>query len=125
MKISEFINFVIDLMNEEYSEFFINTNAKDFFLRVGCYDLVKIVKHYYPNSKIMIHINNENCAIEYKGEVYNASGIVNKDNYKKASSDDISYLETYFNPDIEVYNQKSIPENLIYEIDKCNILKKT
>ena len=71
----------------------------------------------------MIHKNNDNCAIAYDNQVYTANGIVNKDDYKKASLEDISYLETYFNPDVEVYNQKSVSENIIYEIAKCNILK--
>ena len=116
--IDKFIEFIIDLANED--EVFIGTtfNAKMYFMSGGCYELYKIVKYYYPNAECLISKENNHCAILYKDKIYDATGIrTDVDNFKITNSDDIEYMDNYFGLHI---NTLEAP-NLIKKIDNCNI----
>ena len=119
--IDKFIEFVIDLANED--EIFIGTkfNAKMYFINGGCYELYKIVKHYYPNTKCVITKTNDHCAILYENKIYDAKGVrTDVENFKIANINDIEYMDNYFGLHI---NTLEAP-NLIKELNDCNIEKR-
>ena len=118
MSISKFIEFIIDLTNED--DIFLGTdfNAKIYFLNGGCYELYKIVKHYFHSAKCVIAKTNDHCAILYKDKIYDATGIrQDVENFKIANSNDIEYMDNYFGLHLNTLEAS----NLIKKIDNCNI----
>ena len=96
-KMEKFIDFVIDLVEED--EFFYNTglDAKNYFLNGGCYELYKIINHYFPTTKCMVIENCCHCAIGYKNNIYDATGkLENKDEFRLANEVDKKYMEDNF-----------------------------
>ena len=123
MNFEQFIEFVIDLAQEELYEKF-DGNARAYFLGGGCYELVKIIKNYIPDSQIVINNQSDHCGIKFNNEIFDADGIVNnKEDFSIATVDDIKYMNNRFNiPEKQYINGKTISEYLIEEIKKCNII---
>lgn len=127
MKIKEFINFVIDLGNDEMAHKLDGAHAKIYFTTgCGSLELAEIIKHYYPEGCIMVNKNVYQYGIKYSNIIYNANGIVNNvSDYRIATSDDILYTkETLKLEELNPYSGENIPDHLINEIPKCNILSK-
>ena len=123
MTIERFIEFIVDLANDELYEK-LDGNAKYYFLNGGCYELAKVLKKYIPNSKIVINNESDHCAILYNGKIYDASGIIEgRSNFKIANNEDIEYMEDKFGiPEKENINGAKISDFLINELKECNIL---
>lgn len=116
--IKVFIDFVIDLVNEFsiFSEE--DYDAKFYFASNGCYELYKLVKHYFPTCKCLIKNDLKHCAILYNGEVFDVDGkIEDICDYRIASVYDMQYLETTFKTDVSELKC----QNLVNEIDKCRV----
>jgi hypothetical protein len=78
------------------SSFATMLNGQYFFTHGGCYILAKIVKHFIPESIIMIRNNYEHCAISFRDELFDAYGRIDeqeRSNYEIASKRDIEYME--------------------------------
>ena len=123
MTIEKFIEFIVDLANDELYER-LDGNAKYYFQNGGCYELAKVVREYVPNSKYVIRNDNNHCGIFYNGKMYDADGII-KDisKFKIANKDDVEYMEDRFGiPEKENINGGKISDFLINELKECNIL---
>ena len=119
-KMERFIEFVVDLVQED--DFFYETGlrADDYFLNGGCYELYKIVNHYFPTTKCMVRNDNEHCAVGYEGNVYDATGkLENKDEFRLASEDDIKYMSDNFGTITKLY--QLCADKIISDIEECNI----
>ena len=120
MYIYKFIEFVIDLTNEDEVFAGTNFNAKMYFMNGGCYELYKIVKYYYPTAECLISKENNHCAILYENKIYDATGIrIDLDNFKIANKDDIEYMDNYFG----LHIKKLEASKLIDDVNDCNIEK--
>ena len=118
MSISKFIEFIIDLTNEDDIFLGTNFNAKIYFLNGGCYELYKTVKHYFNSAECVISKNNDHCAILCGTKIYDANGIRHDvKNFKIANNNDIEYMENYFG--LNINNLEA--SKLIKEINNCNI----
>jgi len=116
----QFINFIIDLANEDLYELF-EGRAKTYFLQGGCFEFAKILKEYIKNCKIVINKEHNHCGILYLGEIYDASGKV-KEEFDIASEKDFIYMEDRFGiPEMQYVKGKRISDYLIEELKKCNI----
>ena len=103
-----FINFVIDLANEELYEY-LDGDAKSYFLQGGCFEFAKIIKSYIKSSQIVINKDYDHCGILHEGNIYDATGKV-KD------------MENRFGiPEKQYIKGKRISDYLIEEIKQCNI----
>lgn len=114
--LEKFIEFVADLVDE--FDFFceVNINSKYYFLNGGCYELFKVVNHYFKDTKCVINKDLTHCAIFYNNEIYDITGkIKNKQDYRFIDKEDICYLENILN----IKELKN--ENIINELDKCRI----
>lgn len=119
--LDKFIEFVIDLVNEDPIFLEREVNSKYYFMHGGCYELYKITKNYFPQVKCMIEINLKHCAIEYQGEIYDATGIRDDvQNFKVATEDDIEYMDTSFGLNLKDLEASKIIE----DIKKCRIKDK-
>ena len=67
MTVQEFIEFIVDLANDELYEK-LDGDARNYFLNGGCYELAKIVKKYVDRCQIVINKSNDHCAILYQGK---------------------------------------------------------
>lgn len=115
---ARFIEFVADLV----SEFDIfnerEVNAYYYFLHGGCYELYKVVKHYFPTAQCMIRNDYKHCAVLYNNEIFDVTGKIEEiDQYKLATPEDIDYMEDRFGLRIAELQDK----NIIEELDKCRV----
>lgn len=117
-----FINFVVDLTNDELYEL-VEGNAEIYFLQGGCFEFAKILKAYIKNLQIVISKNLDHCGVLYDGNIYDASGKVeNKNIFNKASQTDLKYMEERFGiPEKQYIRGKRISDYIIDEIKECNI----
>ncbi len=112
------IDFVVDLTNEDDIFWEAEVDAKYYFMHGGCFELYKIVHHYFPNSICMIENSLEHCAIGYDDEIYDAEGKVNnKDAFHIATKEDIEYMERKFGHHLMNLEAPKIIE----DIKDCNI----
>lgn len=117
--IGKFIEFIIDLVNEN-DIFYNNTNidSRYYFLNGGCFDLYKIVHHYFNDANAWIRKDLKHCAIEYQGKLYDASGIIeNPLIFFPAKEEDLLYMERQFGLEIKGLE----PEQIEKEIDQCRV----
>ena len=116
-----FIEFVIDLANDDpifYETAGNGIDAKYYFRNGGCYELYKIVKHYFPECHCMINDTLDHCAISYKDKVYDSHGeITDTTHFFEASDEDIAYMERRFGLHIKTLES----EHLLYELSQCNL----
>lgn len=117
-----FIEFVVDLAEEELYDF-LDGNARSYFLKGGCFELAKVLKHYVKNTQIVINKTYDHCGVMYEGDIYDATGrIKEKGQFLKAEKKDIDYMEDKFGIHEKMYIYgKRISDYLIEEIEKCNI----
>ena len=116
-KFIEFIKHLVDEFDFLYER---QVNAEYYFLHGGCYELYKVVKYYFSDVRCVIKKDLKHCAILYKDEIYDITGkIEDRENYKIADAEDIRYMEHCFGLNIKELKK----ENIIAEIEKCNIKK--
>ena len=113
--LEKFIEFVADLVDE--FDFFCEKqiNSRYYFLNGGCYELFKVVNHYFKDTKCVINEDLNHCAILYNDEIYDITGKLNKNDYRLINKEDIYYLENILN----IKELKN--EYIINELDKCRI----
>ena len=125
MTVQEFIEFIVDLANDELYEK-LDGDARNYFLNGGCYELAKIVKKYVDRCQIVINKSNDHCAILYQGKIYDANGEnPNKLEFFIANKEDLEYMEGSFGiPEVQYVNGIRISDFLINAIKECNIVNK-
>lgn len=69
-KIDTLIAFIIDLFNDEFSQYIDNIDSLWYFSHGGCYELAKIVKHYFPESQYVMRKDFNHCAVLLEGKIY-------------------------------------------------------
>lgn len=119
--IDKFIEFVIDLVNEDPIFMEREIDSTYYFMHGGCYELYKIVKNYFPQVQCMIENSFEHCAIGYEGKIFDATGIrQDVSNFQVATEEDIEYMDNRFG-----LNLKNLEvSKIIQEINECNIQDK-
>lgn len=116
--LGKFIEFIVELVSEFDIFYERDIDSKYYFLHGGCYELYKVVKHYFPLCQCMISKDLKHCAILYNNEIFDITGkLNNKDNFMLATSEDFRYMERSFGLNIEELKNS----NIINEIDKCRV----
>ena len=118
----QFIDFIVDLADEELYSFF-DGNARAFFLHGGCFEFAKIIKSNIKHSKIIINKEENHCGVLYRGKLYDANGLIkDKNNFRLASTQDIKFMEDNFGiPEKRYINGIRIVDFLNNELKFCNI----
>ncbi len=118
----KFLDVVIGEVGE-YSIFDNESSSKYYFNHGGCYELYKIVLHYFPNVKLMMRKDYKHCAISYKDIYYDSEGIVeDRENYISARAEDYDINEEYFSPKIKELKATSIIKNIDDNVSLKGIL---
>jgi hypothetical protein len=74
----------------------IHGEAKVAFSYGGCLVFCKILKKFYPNSKLLIDKKKGHCALLINEIGYDTSGKVNLNCFKVAEQEDIMYAENHY-----------------------------
>ena len=110
--IEELINFIIDLVNDEFSRFLSPVHARYYFLNGGCLELAKVLKHYYPAGKIIINEKRNHILFLYQDKLYDATGELKLYTYEEIK--DINLIEDYIG-NKEVRFERKQPHHAIIE----------
>lgn len=117
--IEEFIDFIIDLVEELYADRLEDYSAAEYLRHGGCLDLASILLHYYPNGYLMIKRDEDHYAIFLEGKVYDVNKEQNISDFRFARKDDIDNF--YLSPkmDLSYRDGKSFVPYMIENIDIC------
>ena len=116
----KFINFIIDLADEELGDY-LDGDVRHYFLNGGCYEFAIILNNYVEGSKLVINKDSNHCAILHSGNVYDVTGKVEeKDEFDIATNKDKEYIEFRFGiMEKQNINGKRISHYLIETLDEC------
>lgn len=73
---------------EDIFEYFTNKYCLEYFL---------ILKEIYPDAILVIEHNKDHCAALINKDVYDVTGIRNKEDFFIADSNDIDYIYSFYN----------------------------
>ena len=123
LSIEGFIEAIIGIANEELFEGKYE-NAREIFLYGQCYEFAKVLKHYITNSLFVINNNEDHCAVQFQGRIYDANGdVTDKFIGHIATEKDINYFENNFSiPEKSMKDGKRISEWLIDAISEYGYL---
>ena len=138
--ISKFITFTINLFNDEFSSYIDYVDSFYYFSHGGCYELAKIIKHYFPDAQFVMKNDYNHCGVLYEGKIYDVfDGLTKEQLEEKGISEDeyikdIKDFKVLTKEEMDV-NMKIIPfgtgkdiiiegkpvdEKIIDEISKCS-----
>ena len=119
-----FIQFILDLVSDEFYQYLSPVPVKYYFLNGGCLELAKVLKHYYPEGDYVINDRKDHIAFLYQEQVYDANGIAEESNWEIINH--LEELEDYYG-NKEIYFEHLLPHQAILkefdEID-ASIVKK-
>lgn len=96
----EVVNIIKDSMEEVILENNLNcykTGNLDDLFRLYSADFCGILYSFFPGATIMINKNYLECALLIGGNIYGASGVLKKEDYVVATSEEISFIIKGFN----------------------------
>lgn len=87
------VDLINDLTNENWDYCLSGFTAKDYFQNGGCYEFVQVLKHFYPEGKIMMSKDYGHCAYKIDDKIYDCNGICDENEFKEANEVDLNMLE--------------------------------
>ena len=91
--ISKFITFTIDLFNDEFSSYIDYVDSVYYFSNGGCYELAKIIKHYFPDAKFVMKNDYRHCGILYEGKIYDVFDGLTKEQLEEKGIKEDEYIK--------------------------------
>ena len=138
--ISKFITFTIDLFNDEFGSYIDYVDSFYYFSHGGCYELAKIIKHYFPDAQFVMKNDGKHCGVLYEGKIYDVFDGLSKEQLEKKGISEDEYIKDL--KDFKVLTEdemeesmkispfgagkdiiiegKPVDEKLIDEISKCS-----
>lgn len=118
----EFIDFIINLADEEIGDY-LDGDVKHYFLNGGCYEFAKVLKNYARESRFVINKESNHCGILHLGNIYDATGKVDKkEKFHIATKEDKEYMDFRFGIlEKQQVKGKRISDYLISILDQCYI----
>ena len=107
-KIEDALEDVIYKNNIKY----LGYNIKD-ILTVYDADFCSLMSDIFKGSIIMINKDNNKCAIMIDGSLYNAYGLVNKNDYTIANAEQLGYIQKGF-----FHLSEDIMEKVLYKLNE-------
>ena len=89
--ISKFIAFTIDLFNDEFSSYIDYVDSFYYFSHGGCYELAKIIKHYFPDAQFVMKNDGKHCGVLYEGKIYDVFDGLSKEQLEMFNQDAIEF----------------------------------
>lgn len=130
--IEDFINFIIPLFVDEFNIVNTDSEAIFYFLHGGCFELAKVIKHFFPTSNYALSKDLQHIAIIYNNKIYDASLCIENEKkiyYNTELSNFNVVTDDYFNSLTITYgnniyiNDTTLDEALINEINNIESIK--
>lgn len=103
MSVENLIESINYFVNKRYGKL-LRMSSEDILLSGGCYEFVKILRNYYPLLEVYISNDHSHCGAMIDGKLYDATGIISdSENFHKASSKEIEYIENYFGERFDLF----------------------
>ncbi len=119
----QFITFIKELVDDEFYQAIEPVSAEVYFAGGGCYEFAKILKTFLPGSKVMITKDYNHCGVYYKGKVYDAKGVCEKEDFQDLTEEDKLKLDDpwrYGIPEVK-FEGKEVATAVSEEIKLCRI----
>lgn len=115
------VELINDLTNENWNYCLSGINAKEFYKSGGCYEFLKVLKHFFPEGTIMMRKDYGHCAYLIEDYIYDCEGVCDKEDFLEATDMDKEKLEDpYFYGRSEIkFEGKKPSVALIEEIYLC------
>lgn len=114
----QFINFILELVDDEFYQYLDSFPAQYYFLNGGCIEFAKILKYYYPDGTFVIDQNKDHVAFLYENIIYDATGIIKEGNWKLLKS--LESIENTFGNNEIKFENKAPHIAIIDEISQIN-----
>lgn len=108
--ISKFITFTIDLFNNEFSSYIDYVDSFYYFSHGGCYELAKIIKHYFPDAQLVMKNDCNHCGVLYEGKIYDVFDGLTKEQLEEKGIKEDEYIKDL--KDFKVLTKEEIEENM-------------
>ena len=108
--ISKFITFTIDLFNDEFGSYIDYVDSVYYFSHGGCYELAKIIKHYFPDAQFVMKNDGKHCGVLYEGKIYDVFDGLSKEQLEEKSISEDEYIKDI--KDFKVLTQEEMEENM-------------
>lgn len=83
---------------EALGAYFHTADWKRLFLQGGCYWLADVLHQGIAGSFIMINREEEHCALDFEGGLYDVSGRISRRNFRLAEERDIRFMQKNYKP---------------------------
>lgn len=114
------IEFICDLVDDEFSGYLGDVPAKYYFLHGGCLEFAKVLNHFVPHSFLMINQTFDHFAIKINDDVYDCTGKIEKEKFNKVDIDFLEKYQHYYGiPEIK-FEKKEVSVALISELNECS-----
>ena len=137
--VDELIKFIIPLFSDEFNIAYDSNSSVYYFLNGGCYELARVIKHYFPKTQYVVRDDYDHIAILFNNRIYDAFDFyedwqlkkynIGKELYEKdlskftiVTEDEIDNFPVEFNRN-DIINGKRVSDALIEEIDKIDSIK--
>ena len=117
----EFINFINDLVNDEFGFYLDYVDSRYYFEHGGCLEFAQVLQNFFPNGQIKIRKDLDHFAFSYNDILYDTTGIVTeKEDYFNISKEDIETYKEQYGRGIKFEGQEVVSV-LTEEIKKCRV----
>jgi hypothetical protein len=123
----EFIDFIIDLTDDEFDNYLDGISSRYYFDHGGCLEFVKILKHFIPNLEYVISKEKNHVAVKKDNNIFDCNGLrTDNENFELITEDVLIDLEDYLGiPEVKFENKK-VNDAIVNELKMCsgNYVKK-
>lgn len=104
--IPEFIRFVADVFDDEFDYCIDYVGALYYFAYGGCYELAKIINHYFKDTQFVVRKDYGHCAILYKDNIYDIYDGYSKEELEKENIKEDEYIKK--REDFKIFTKEEI-----------------
>lgn len=118
--IEELIDFICELVDDEFSEYLGGMSSRHYFLHGGCLEFAKTLNHFFPESFIVINQSFDHIALEMNDNVYDCTGEIEKEKFKRVELDFLEKYQDYYGIREIKFEKKEVSAALISELNECS-----
>lgn len=120
MNIETLINFIKDLVKDEFDYALDYVEPEYYFQHGGCLEFAKILKHYINDSSIVISKDKNHFAVKYEDEVYDVTGkLSNPTEFTEVNQEYIQQYQEQYGRNIKI-EDKTVDNAIIDELNNCS-----
>ena len=119
-EINKFIQFINNLVDDEFCNYIDNLDPRYYFLHGGCLEFAKVLKHFIPASTYMINSSLGHVAIKIEDTVYDATGIINNNEFVHLKDEELYLIEDIYGIKEIKFGDMVVHKAIINELYSCS-----